>query len=437
MSADSAASLVIKGSRTALRGEKLRQYAPLNAGYRIDMRADLVLSGRFGYVAALAGVVEAFEDHGYEWLRVAGVGAGGILAALLAAGYQARELGEITDDAQWDLLLQPRLGLVGQYTVTSVAELLADQVLSGVIPAEPLSVWLDSLLNERGVSTFADLQPKDASGGRPRLTLFAANARTGRLVRLPDDLGLPAADSVRVVDAVGAAAALPFVLAPQRIGDRLLSDASGWGPLPVDAFDRPVEPPRWPTFGVAVQHAADEHAETSDQAAVLAALAQQQDRVLQPRGGNLRRSVVVPAGAIHGFEADLSQETRQELRLRGRDAALGFLDGWSFEAYVRDFREAVPGAPLVRPLAADLTEPETDAVLDVLRRRIRGDQGGQVRVGFAGSRLLTSAELADAVARRTPDGERFLRMVRYGTEVMPLDEVLSGLEGGSLGLADA
>ena len=401
------------------------------------MRADLVLSGRLGHVAALAGVVEAFEDRGYEWFRVAGVGVGGILAALLAAGYQAHELREVTDDAQWDLLLQPRPGLAGQYPLTSAAELLADQVLSGVIPAEPLDAWLDGRLYERGVRTFADLQPKDASGGRPRLTLFAADARTGRVVRLPDDLGLPAADSVRVVDAVGASAAFPFVFAPRRIEGWLLSDASGWGPLPVDAFDRPVEPPRWPTFGVAVQYSADEQAETSDQAAVLAALAVQQDRVLLPRGGNLRRSVVVAAGAIHGFEAYLSQETRQELRLQGQAAALGFLDGWSFETYVRDFREPASGTPLVRPRAADLTEPETDAVLDVLRRRSRRDPGQQVRVGFAGSRLLTPAELADAVARRTPDGERFLRMVRYGTEVMPLDEVLSGLEGGSLGLADA
>ena len=409
-------------------------------GYRIDMRADLVLSGRLGHVAALVGVIEAFEDCGYEWFRVAGLGVGGILAALLAAGYSARQLGEITGDARWDSLFQARPGLTGQYPpVTSATELLADLVLSGAVSAEPLDAWLDGWLHQRGVVTFADLQPEDASSGRPRLTLFAADARTGRVVRLPDDLGLPTADSVRVVDAVGAAAAFPFVFGPRRIEGWLLSDASGWGPLPVDAFDRPVEPPRWPTFGVAVQYSAgqDQQAETSDRAAVLAALAVQQDRVLLPRGGDLRRSVVVAAGPVHGFEAYLSPATRDVLRFDGRAATLSFLGSWSFETYVRDFREHAPGAPVVRPQAADLTEQDADAVLDALRRRSRRDPGQGLRVGFAGSRMLTSAELADAVARRTPDGERFLRMVRYGTEVMPLDQVLSGLDGESLGQSNA
>ena len=186
-------------------------------GYRIDMRAGLVLSGRLGHVAALVGVIEAFEDCGYEWFRVAGLGVGGILAALLAAGYSARQLGEITGDARWDSLFQARPGLTGQYPpVTSATELLAHLVLSGAVSAEPLDAWLDGWLHQRGVVTFADLQPEDASSGRPRLTLFAADARTGRVVRLPDDLGLPTADSVRVVDAVGAAAAFPFVSGRDR-----------------------------------------------------------------------------------------------------------------------------------------------------------------------------------------------------------------------------
>ena len=47
------------------------------AGYRTGVRADLVLSGRLGHVSALVGVIEAFEDRGYEWFRVGGVGAGG------------------------------------------------------------------------------------------------------------------------------------------------------------------------------------------------------------------------------------------------------------------------------------------------------------------------------------------------------------------------
>ena len=404
------------------------------------MRADLVLSGRLGHIAALVGVIETFEDRGYEWFRVAGVGAGAILAALLAVGYPARALREITDGAQWDSLLQAPPGLAERYPpATSAAELLADQVLSGVIPGEPLDAQLDYWLGQVGVRTFADLQLEDASSGRPRLTLFAADARTGRVVRLPDDLGLPAAASVRVVEAVGAAAASPFVFGPRRIEGWLLSDASGWGPLPVNAFDRPVEPPRWPTFGVAVQYPVGQaqRAETSDRAGVLAALAVQEDRMLLPRGGDLRRSVVVAAGPVHGLEPYQPPEARQELRFRGQAAALGFLDGWSFETYVREFREPAPSAPVVRPQAADLTEREADAVLAALRLRSSRDPGQQVRVGFTGPRLLTSAELADAVARRTPDGERFLRMVRYGTEVMPLDEVLSGLVGESAGQPDA
>ncbi|KFL16373.1 hypothetical protein GT94_04495 [Geobacillus stearothermophilus] len=56
------------------------------------MNIDLVFSGGGVKGFALLGAYEAIEEKGLRWKRLAGTSAGALLAALLAAGYTAREI---------------------------------------------------------------------------------------------------------------------------------------------------------------------------------------------------------------------------------------------------------------------------------------------------------------------------------------------------------
>jgi hypothetical protein len=49
-------------------------------------------------------------------------------------------------------------------------------------------------------------------------------------------------------------------------------------------------------------------------------------------------------------------------------------------------------------------------------------------LSFAGSKVLSPKQLAVEVASNTPDGEVFLRVVRFGLEVMPFEEIISRFE---------
>lgn len=57
-----------------------------------EKRVDLVFEGGGVKGLGLVGVLSVLEEKGYEPQSVAGTSAGGLLAALLAAGYTAAEL---------------------------------------------------------------------------------------------------------------------------------------------------------------------------------------------------------------------------------------------------------------------------------------------------------------------------------------------------------
>lgn len=55
---------------------------------------------------SLAGAVKGAEDHGVEFNRVGGTSSGSIVAALLAAGYQAEEMKSIIENTPFASLLR-------------------------------------------------------------------------------------------------------------------------------------------------------------------------------------------------------------------------------------------------------------------------------------------------------------------------------------------
>lgn len=226
--------------------------------------ADLVLEGGGAKGIGLVGAVAELHARGYRFKRLAGTSAGSIVASLLAAGVQPRELEALL--LETDLLSFADTSAVDRIPVVGPALSLLRE--NGVLEGVALRDWLADRLRERGVVTFADLREHDrhsalAEGRRYRLVVTATDVTRGELVYLPWDYerlyGLDPDDQV-VADAVHASISVPFVFEPVSLrtadgGTAVLVDGGLLSNFPIDVFDRTDDrAPRWPTIGITVIH---------------------------------------------------------------------------------------------------------------------------------------------------------------------------------------
>jgi NTE family protein len=164
----------------------------------------LALSGGGARGFAHIGVIRLLEHEGFRIRAVAGTSAGGVIAALYAAGYTPAQMEELLARADHKKFFRRSakegpsiLGLAG------AARLLEEYL---------------------GRRTFADLKIPCA--------VAAVDIQSAQEVVL---------DEGSVVEAVLATIAVPAVLPPRLIGDRQLVDGAGMNPVPV-ALARSMAP---------------------------------------------------------------------------------------------------------------------------------------------------------------------------------------------------
>ena len=184
-------------------------------------RLALVLgSGGVKSVAAL-GMVEVLESAGIRPDLIVGCSAGAMFGALIAAGLAATEAQRVAMSL-WsrDLTSQRRRRA---WLDLGLAPWAGARGTAGHRFGETFALRDDRRINERlhqafGVTAFSSL--------RIPMVINTTDAVSGEQVLLRHGL---------VRDALRASIALPFLFAPQRIGERLLVDGSLCDPLPVGA----------------------------------------------------------------------------------------------------------------------------------------------------------------------------------------------------------
>ena len=322
---------------------------------------DLVLEGGGVKGIALAGALATLDERGYEPHSVAGTSAGAIVAALLAAGYDAAELRDLVlslDYRQFqDRAWEDKVPLIERSL-----SLLLDL---GLFEGKRLHGFMRELLAAKGVHTFADLALPGRRGSS------AAGDRLGR-----DDAPAARAPPRRrgARDRAGRARGRA-----RRSHEHEHPDLLRAGPLrqPEDARDAPARRRRHALElpGLAVRLGRRRAARAPD----LRAAARRAGSVRPGRGAD--RAVTDgrpgPAGGDRlpeGARGDRDGGTRPDLpragelrphdpdpharrphhRVRpraeralalyesGRRAAADFLDRWDFEAYVAQFRSGSP-----------------------------------------------------------------------------------------------
>jgi NTE family protein len=252
------------------------------------LNADLVLEGGGVKGIGFAGAVLVLAEAGYRFKRVAGTSAGAIAATLIAAIEKAgKDMSVITDylgQLQFDKFLEEgRLRhLAGKMHLATVADATTLITHMGLYSGDYLAEWLRPILEELGVSTFADLRITDDPGmslpeaHQYTLVVHTSDISRGELVRLPWDFGYYGLerDAQDVVGAVRASMSIPFFFEPVRFaskpatvkvplpggtfldqsypgGEVTWVDGGMLANFPIDAFDRVDSgPSRWPTIGI-------------------------------------------------------------------------------------------------------------------------------------------------------------------------------------------
>ncbi len=195
---------------------------------------------------AHVGAACGMEQEGYRFESVAGSSAGAVVAALIASGYECRELKREMETLNYRKFrgrdMVDNFGTVGK--------LLSLLFSLGVYNNRYLEKWMEQVLSERGIRTFGDLHRR----GR-RLIIPVSDLSMRRLLIFPDDLSLLGLnpETFPVARAVLASSSIPVFFEPVSLRDargreHLLVDGGLLSNFPIWAMEA-EEDPNCPTFG--------------------------------------------------------------------------------------------------------------------------------------------------------------------------------------------
>ncbi|GIO21445.1 patatin-like phospholipase family protein [Oceanobacillus sp. J11TS1] len=302
------------------------------------MKVDAVFEGGGIRGIAFAGAIQAMEEEGVEWQRLAGTSAGAVTAALLAGGYKSHEIRKLLQELDFSKLL----GRTILHRVPVIGSLLELFIHLGFYKNNYLGEWLDVLLAEKGIQTFADL-PKE------KLKIIASDISNGQMLILPDDLdryGMLPGD-VKISTAVTMSASMPFFFRPviwkAKNGRKsYILDGGLLSNFPIWIFDTDGEP-RFPTFGfhfVKDQIDADAVIPTPVHLFVNIFKTMFQAHDLRHLNeGTRERTIQIPTGDITATDFELSDDEIEYLYQSGYSSAKKFLANWDFEAHKANRRE--------------------------------------------------------------------------------------------------
>lgn len=308
-----------------------------------DVRADLVCEGGGVRGIGLVGAVDALDQAGYRFPRVAGSSAGAIVASLVAALQVANEplsrLAEIMRAIDYRKFLDRNL--IGR--VPLIGGALSLLTSDGVYRGAYLEQLLAGLLADLGVRTFGDLR----TGEQPEqfawsLVVTASDLSRRRLVRIPWDLSTYGIDpdDFSVARAVHASSAIPYVFEPVRVAGATWVDGGLLSDFPVQLFDRPDGQPRWPTFGIrlsarpGIPPTHPVHGPVSLGLAAIETLVSNQDNAYIDDPCTVRRTIFVDADEVSPIDFDITVQQREALYHRGLQAGQQFLQTWSYADYL-------------------------------------------------------------------------------------------------------
>lgn len=199
----------------------------------MSVKCNAVFEGGGVKAIALAGAVSVLEEHGYEFVNLAGTSAGAIVAALLAAGYNSQEIKGIlleTDFTKFrDETLLAKFGILGKT--------LKVLLKYGVYSSDYFESWLNGLLYKKGRLRFGDLRRNGKCGCC--FQAIASDLSGHRMLVLPRDLGdfTANAESFSIARAVRMSMSIPVYYEPVYLNGHIIVDGGLLSNYPLWLFD--------------------------------------------------------------------------------------------------------------------------------------------------------------------------------------------------------
>jgi NTE family protein len=302
---------------------------------------NLVFEGGGVKGVGLIGALAVLEERGFRVRHVAGASAGAIVAVLVAAGYSASELLTIAQTTGFKDLRDrdwvDKIPLLG-----GPISIFKDH---GIYEGDRLVAWMRSLLAERGIRTFRDLETP-SSDARPVFRhvaqVIVSDLTERSLLVLPRDahkLGIDPND-LDVALAVRMSVSIPIFFEPVRFtnprtgGQHVLVDGGLLSNFPVWLFDDEEEAGR-PTIGIRLD---EEEGQTHPGGLGLESVIGFVKGLAQTavtahdrhylETASFDRTIGVPSLGIGTTDFDISPTMSRALYESGRLAAEAFLDGW-------------------------------------------------------------------------------------------------------------
>jgi NTE family protein len=295
----------------------------------------------------LAGAVAVTEAKGYEFINVAGTSAGAIVAALIAAGYTAKELKVILEKLDYNKFKDA--GLLDK--IPLLGPMLSLGFEKGIYEGAFFEGWIRDLLTKKGVRTFRDLAGAKSKGSpKYRLQVIATDISNGRMMVLPQDIEKYGTkpDNLDVARAVRMSMSIPFFFEPVILQDAkgastYVVDGGVLSNYPVWIFD--TDDPTLPTIGYKLVEPTEGKPNVirgpiSLFAALFSTMMEAHDaRYIEDH--DFARTVPIPTLGVQTTEFDLAPQKRDALYKSGVDAATEFFQHWDFPTFKERHLKAV------------------------------------------------------------------------------------------------
>ena len=291
------------------------------------MEVDGVFSGGGIKGFAYVGAIQILEERGIQFKRVAGTSAGAILAAFIAAGFNAQELEEIFDELNLKVLLDPpKIGIGMPFF-----KWINLYMRFGMYRGNALEKWFLEKLATKGIYTFGDL-PKDT------LKLVASDLTNGRILVLPDDLhhyGING-NTFPVSRALRMSCGLPFFFEPVYLKDGqkecVIVDGGVLSNFPLWIYDNGNQ--MRPVIGLKLSSASEEMAphEINNAIQLFEALFSTMKNAHDNRyiGRRHERNIIfIPVEKYNATQFDMGDEEKLKLISIGKERTIHFLKTWS------------------------------------------------------------------------------------------------------------
>lgn len=307
------------------------------------MKVDLVLEGGGILGISYIGALKAFEERKFKIERCAGTSAGALIAALIMAGYNSRELSDLLRNIDFKRLAK-KTNIGKMYIVGKPLSIIFDK---GLYDSEIVESFIGDLLKKKGIVKFKDIM----LNGKSKLKIIASDITRRKMLILPDDLKQYGVDPMEfsIAKAVRMSCAIPLFFTPIKLmynnEQCYIVDGGLLSNFPIWIFDG-ENTSQIVTFGLKTKDPDSFSAQGRTNIInyvkdiINAPLKVDQDNFVRSKD-RVRTIVIDYGGKIKSTDFNKSEKLLMSLYDHGYECTERFMNNWDYHRYLQMYTSSV------------------------------------------------------------------------------------------------